>query len=151
MVKKTSGDEGYRSFTVIKVGKHGSCKTKGTGGRFINKTPAGAARKAFTELCRIKRIRGVCTLLITIQETTNGSACKVFTYKLNRIKLKKPLIRLEGTNNEFVIEYETNIKSTDIPEDCRNPGQSRGRKKKKTSRKNRISVSAAKKLSKHLA
>ena len=34
MVQK-SGKEGYRSFTVVGVGKHGSCKTKGLGGRFV--------------------------------------------------------------------------------------------------------------------
>ena len=87
MVKKSDGRDGYRSFTVEKVGKHGSCKTKGHGGRFVNKTPAGAARKAFSEFCRTKRIRGVCTLIVTIRETTSGKSGKLFTYKLNRMKL----------------------------------------------------------------
>ena len=100
MVKKVDGRTGYRSFTVVKVGKHGSCKTKGKGGRLINKTPSGAAKKAFNEYCRTKRIKGVCALIITLKETTQGSSGKVFTYKLNRIKLPKPIIRLEGTNKQ---------------------------------------------------
>jgi hypothetical protein len=138
MVKKSNGREGYRSFTVVKVGKHGSCKTKGKGGRFVNKTPAGAARKAFSEFCRTKRIRGICTLIVTIQETTKGSAGKVYTYRLNRMKLKNPLIRLEGTKNEYVIEYETKVKAMKSPVACNKPGQTRGRPLKRTARKNRM-------------
>ena len=137
MVRK-SGREGYRSFTVVKVGKHVSCRTKGKGGRFINKTPAGAARKAFSEFCRTKRIRGVCTLVVTMKETTAGSSGKVFTYRLNRMKLKNPVIRLEGTKNEYVIEYATKIKSMASPAACKKPGQTRGRALKRTARKNRM-------------
>ena len=152
MVKKSKGRDGYRSFTVVKVGKHGSCKTKGKGGRFINKTPGGAAKKAFSEFCRTKRIRGVCTLIVTIQETTKGSVGKVFSYKLNRMKLKDPIIRLEGTNNEYVIEYQTKIKSISVPEDCKNPGQTRGRRLKRTIKRNRKSANNVRKMrSKYLA
>ena len=137
MVRK-SGRDGYRSFTVVKVGKHGSCKTKGKGGRFINKTPAGAARKAFSEFCRTKRIKGVCTLIVTMRETTAGSAGKVFTYRLQRMKLRNPVIRLEGTDREYVIEYQSKIKSVGVPADCKKPGQTRGRPLKRTARKNRM-------------
>ena len=87
MVKNASGKDGYRSFTVIDVGKHGGCKTKFRAGRYINKTPVGAAKKAFTEHCRTKKIRGVCTLIITVRETTSGSKKNVFSYKLSRKKL----------------------------------------------------------------
>ena len=138
MVRKSNGRVGYRSFTVVEVGKHGSCKTKGKGGRFVNKTPVGAARKAFSEFCRTKRIRGVCTLIVTIRETTQGSSGKVYTYKLNRMKLKNPLIRLEGTNNEFVIEYETKVKAVNSPVECKQPGQTRGRALKRTIKKNKM-------------
>ena len=136
------GRDGYRSFTVDKVGKHGSCKTKGPGGRYINKTPAGAARKAFSEFCRTKRIKGICTLLVTMKETTSGSSGKLFTYKLNRMKLKDPVIRLEGSANEYVIAYETKIKAMSSGKltGCKTPGQSRGRKLKRTIRKNRMSA-----------
>ena len=139
MVKSASGKEGYRSFTIVQVGKHGGCKTKFNGGRYKGRNPAAAARKAFTELCRIKRIRGVCTLVVTLQETTQGSKKNVVSYRLRRRKLDRPLIMMEGTNKEYVIEYTTAIKSTNVPQDCRKPGQSRGRKKKKTSRKGRKS------------
>ena len=52
MVRK-NGKEGYRSFT-LGASKTAQCKTKGYGGRFINKTPAEAARKAFSDLFRVK-------------------------------------------------------------------------------------------------
>ena len=138
MVKKADGRDGYRSFTVERVGKHGSCKTKGRGGRFVNKTPAGAARKAFSEFCRTKRIKGICTLIVTMRETTNGHSGKLYTYKLNRMKLRQPIIRLEGTPKEFVVEYSSKIKSVNNPPKCAKPGQTRGRALKRTARKNRM-------------
>ena len=77
MVKNASGKEGYRSFTVLEVGKHGGCKTKFKGGKYVSKNPGSAVKKAFRELCRVKRIRGVCTLVVTIRETTKNSSKKV--------------------------------------------------------------------------
>ena len=136
MVKSSLGKDGYRSFTIVAVKKHGGCKTKFHGGRFKNRKPAEAAKKAFTEYCRIKRTRGRCTLIIVMKETTRGSAGKVFAYKLQRQKLADPIIRFEGTDKEFVIEHRSAIKSLkSIPSDCATPGQSRGRMKKKTARK----------------
>lgn len=152
MVKKASGKDGYRSFTIISAGKHGSCKTKfglkGNGGRYISRNASGAARKAFTELCRTKRIRGVCTLIITIKETTTGSNGKVYTYKLKRNKLKQPIIMMEGTDKEYVIEYNTTIKSVKTPVDCpdNKKGQTRGRKKRKTTRKHKLYPNNVKKM-----
>ena len=131
MVQK-SGKEGYRSFTVVGVGKHGSCKTKGLGGRFVNRKPAEAARKAFNELCRLKNVKGQCTLIVTIRETTQGSANKEFTYKLKREKLNKPVVRLEGTNNEYVIKYQTVVKAVDVSAfPCKKEGQSPGPMRKR--------------------
>ena len=139
MVKSTSGQKkGLRSFTVMDVGKHGGCKTKFRAGRYINRSPVGAARKAFTEFCRTKRIRGVCTLIITIKETTSGSKGKLYSYKLNRRKLANPLILQEGTNNEYVVEYSSTAKAVNVPVECRKPGQTRGRSKQRTARKFRV-------------
>ena len=135
MVRK-AGKEGYRSFTVINVAKHGGCKTKFRAGRYINKTPQGAAKKAFSEFCRTKRIRGKCTLNVVVQETTTGSSKKTFAYHLQRNRLTKPMIMQEGTDNEYVIEYKTVARSIkSIPEDCVKAGQSRGRMKKHTAKK----------------
>ena len=107
-----------RSFTVVMATRTDGCNTKyavkGHGGRFISRTPDGAARKAFSRLCHKKRIRGQCALNITVLETTQGSSGKAFTYKLSRHKLDTPVER-----NGFVIEYETRAKSiTGQPSDC---------------------------------
>ena len=43
----------------------------------ILQTPVSAALKAFNQLCRVKKIRGVCTSTVTVQETTRGSDGKI--------------------------------------------------------------------------
>lgn len=154
MVKKASGVEGFRSFTIVGANKHGGCKTKfgvkGKGGRYISRNPAGAAKKAFTELCRTKKIRGVCTLIITIKETTKESNGKVFSYKLKRNKLKTPIIMMEGTDKEYVIEYTTTIKAQKSAVECdsKKKGQTRGRKKKKTAKNYKLSANNVRKIKK---
>lgn len=136
MVKSGTGKSGYRSFTVIDLKKSQGCKTKYHGGRYISKTPAGAAKKAFSEHCRIKRIRGICTLNVVVKETTQGSTNKVFAYKLHRRKLANPIIRFEGQPNEYVIEYQPHAKAIkNIPSACKDNSQSRGRMKKHTAKK----------------
>ena len=73
-----------------------------------------------------------------MRETTKGSAGKLFTYKLNRMKLREPIIRLEGTPNEFVIAYASKIRSVSNPPPCKKTGQTGGRRLKRTIRKNRM-------------
>ena len=140
MVKSASGKSGYRSFTVVGASKHGGCKTKFHGGLYRSKNAESAAKKAFKQLCRVKRIKGRCALVLTLRETTQGSSKKEYTYKLVREKLAKPVIRLEGTPNEFVIEYRSVAKAMNKPSDCKKPGQTRGRMKKRTAKKNRKSA-----------
>ncbi len=118
MVQSASGKEGYRSFTVVDAARSDGCKTKftikGSGGRYISKDPEGAARKAFSRLCHRKRIRGQCAMIITVQEQTQGSNGKTWTYKLNREKLATP-IELNGR----VIEYRPVAKAMNsMPTTC---------------------------------
>jgi hypothetical protein len=129
-----------RSFTVVEISKHGGCPTKFNEGRFMSRTPAGAAKKAFNEHCRLKNIRGICALHVTLKETTQGTPDNLFTYKLQRHKLKEPLIRFKGSNKQFLIEYKTKIKSVTIPTTCKNPGKTAGPMKTKTARKTKPSV-----------
>ena len=132
MVKSSSGVQGLRSFTIVDVTKHGGCRTKFTGGLYKSRNPVGAARKAFSEFCNRKRIRGRCALSVVVKETTQGSAGKMYSYKLQRVRLQEPIIRLEGTPNEFVIEYTVKCKSAPVPSACRKEGKTRGRMKKVT-------------------
>lgn len=153
MVSK-NGKAGYRSFTIAGAAKRAGVPTKGLGGRFINKAPADAARKAFTELCRIKKIRGICTLFVTMRETTKGSSNKgkLYTYKLQRKKLAKPMIMLEGTDREFVIEYKSKIVRVMKGEMVKQEGtaekgaQTRGRRKRRTAKKTRVTANNVRKM-----
>ena len=150
MVRK-NGKEGYRSFTLVSASKTKMLKTKGYGGRFINRTPAEAAKKAFSDLCRTKNIRGICTLYVSIRDTTKGNKNygKEYSYKLQRQKLTKPMIMLEGTDNEYVIEYKPVIKAL-VPKGEVKPlkgtGQTRGRAKKQTAKKTRVSANNVRKM-----
>lgn len=144
MVLKGRAD--MRSFTVVSATKKDSCKTKSNGGRYLSTTPFGAAKKAFNELCRVKKIRGVCTLVVTVKETTAGSSNKEFSYKLKRRKLPVPLVRLPGTKNEFVIEYEVVGGKNTSKKSCKKGNQTVGRMAKKTQKKRRLSANNVRKL-----
>lgn len=77
-----------RSFTVVRVHDvHGNEKgAENLGGVFHGKTPVSAAKKAMSKICRKSAIRGQCTLIVTVRETTRGSANKQFSYKVKRVK-----------------------------------------------------------------
>jgi hypothetical protein len=156
MVRK-NGKAGYRSFTLLGAAKSAMCRTKGVGGRFISKSAAGAAKKAFSDLCRTKRIRGVCTLYVNMKDTTAGARTKgkVYSYKIVRQKLNPPLIRLEGTDKEYVIEYAPKIVASlkDMnPVPCgKDPltdesSQTRGRPKKRTAKKTKASANNVRRM-----
>lgn len=75
-----------RSFTIVSVGTSKASKgSSNAGGRYESSTPAGAARKAGSQVCRKSAIRGQCTLYIKMQETTRGSSGKIFMYKVKRV------------------------------------------------------------------
>lgn len=93
-MRKTSKGSMKRTFTIHNARQVDGCPTKfyrmGKTGVYTGTTPAAAAKKALTKLCRVKRISGVCTIYITIRETTQGSTHKTFTYKMKRMLLDKP-------------------------------------------------------------
>jgi len=100
-----------RSFTVVSVSSQGKSKGKSNlGGRFLSTTPAGAARKAASQVCRNSRIKGQCSLVVSIQETTRGSAGKEFKYSVKRIKVKDPQVVVRD-GLEIVYKYTTKVKA----------------------------------------
>lgn len=138
-------EEKRRNFKIVDVVNKDGCASKfNVDGRYKadkSGSPAAAAKKAFTELCRVKNIRGRCVFYVTIQETTQGSANKQFTYKLVRSKLDKPLVIGEG-DAKRVIEYSSTVKAMspeDVKKECKTG-------KKKSSGKMRRAT--AKKMSK---
>jgi hypothetical protein len=77
-----------RKFRIVSVSTT-TGRVKGSenlDGIFIGKKPVNAAKKAATRICRTSKIRGQCTLLVTIEEITKGSRHKVYTYKVKRTK-----------------------------------------------------------------
>lgn len=92
MVKKV-GKKGIRSFTINEAKDNKGCPTKFYNaeytGRYLSRNHASAAKKAATQLCRVKRIKGNCVLYLDMVETTQGSNKKILKYKLTRKKLKE--------------------------------------------------------------
>ena len=96
------GSKVLRSFKVVAVQNVSGCVTKFKAGRYTDTVPMSAAKKAFTRLCNLKKIKNKCTFIITIKDTTNDADTKgkEYTYKVDRIKLKNPVVRFEGEENE---------------------------------------------------
>jgi hypothetical protein len=107
-------DTGDRSFKVLSVKKPNQdmrATTKKTG-RYISKSPDAAAKKALTNHCNAKKIKGACTLVIVMRETTAGSAHKVFTYKGTRRRVDK-VVMYKG--KEVLHKYENKVRSVATP------------------------------------
>ena len=104
---------GSRSFKVVQAKKGNGCVTKhDPNSRYRNNSPGGAARKAAHALCLRKKIRGVCTLYVTIQETTRGSSNKKYTYMCKRAKLNPPKeIKDKDGNVIYTVEYTMHCKA----------------------------------------
>tara|TARA_B110001450_G_C17293327_1_gene348371 strand:- start:91 stop:510 length:420 start_codon:yes stop_codon:yes gene_type:complete len=98
-----------RSFKIYAVSKHDNKKTKFREGRYIARDPATAAKKAFNQLCRLKRIKGQCVLQIAMQETTAGSNKKIYKYRARRYKLSTPKVFKKDTPGEYTIIYDSHI------------------------------------------
>lgn len=91
-----------RSFTII--AEHGSRESLGKlGGRFLSKTPSGAARKAFSKLMREYNQAGkrVNSLEIHLRETTQNSSKKIFKYKVSRVPNKTEANWIDGVTFAF--------------------------------------------------
>jgi hypothetical protein len=125
-----------RSFTIEFAAHVDGCPTKFSrgdySGRYISRTASGAAKKALTELCASKRIRGACTLFLKMRETTQGSAKKVFMYHAKRVKLAEPIEITKGVK----VYYQNRVVSVDenqIPK-CKKSHKSSGRMMKHVSK-----------------
>jgi hypothetical protein len=84
-----------RTFTVIEVSTvHGVVKGReNLGGLYKSPTPISAAKKAASKICSMSKIKGQCTLFVTVQEITQGSAHKTYRYKVKRVKHKTTIIK----------------------------------------------------------
>jgi formamidopyrimidine-DNA glycosylase len=94
-------------YSVVKVTHANGCATKFKPGRYISASPAGAAKKAASQLCSHKRISGQCSVERT---DVPQEKRKTMTYKVRRIKLPKPQIRMIG-DRQIVNKYKTEAKA----------------------------------------
>lgn len=142
-----------RTFTVVDARGTDGCSTKfsvkGHGGRYHG-THARAALKAFNILCKVKKIKGQCAMIITVRETTQGGDGKILSYKCNREKLKEPLVLPNGVT----IEYKPVAHAHKGPmPPCKaglgkTPGPMKAKKGKKGTMKTGMDMSKAKKTKK---
>jgi hypothetical protein len=135
-MKHLANGKKVRTFTIENAAHSDGCPTKYKhlkySGVFTHsKIPARAASKAVSELCRVKRIRGQCTLYVALRETTQESKKKVYTYKIKRTKVPA------GQEGPFGNEYKNVVHAVSkIPlENCPSPRKSSGRKSSRTMKK----------------
>ena len=137
----TKGNRQLRSFAVVGVQKESGCDSKySADSRLVGANPRSAAMKAFSRLCNLKRIKGKCTFVVTVEDTTRGYSKKgkKYTYKVERKKLAKPIVLQKGTNAEYKIMYAVSAKKNSTrlnpKKSC---GKTSGPMKKSTPRKNK--------------
>ena len=102
-------NKGQRSFSVIHLKSRSKGQKTKEGGRYISRSPMGAALKAFNRECRQSKVHGQCALVLILRESTSGSKHKLYRYKMRRNKLSKPKIILKD-GKEIVIKYKTTAK-----------------------------------------
>jgi hypothetical protein len=96
-----------RSFTIVDIKgikKGQEC----LGGRYLSEQPSSAAKKAAQKVCQACGVKGVCSLVISVRETTRGGNGKVYTYKASREKSDKVVVR---NGVEIHYKYQFFVKS----------------------------------------
>lgn len=88
------------------------------GGRFKGRNPMQAAKKAFTGLCNIAhsklKYEGECSYIFTIQETSQGSKKKEFTYIGERLRLETPQ-KVTKNGTEYFVRFRSPVRSYSKP------------------------------------
>ena len=109
---------GARSFKVVAISKSKggeSIPVEGDGGRYLSRSPAGAAKKAFAKIvAKRKTSRDTVTLIVTIQESTQGSAKKNFVYSVSRVKIDPTPVEYkskDGSTKTMHFNFKTTAKS----------------------------------------
>jgi len=75
-----------RSFTVVRVrNSNGQLLRRFNGGRYLSSTPMNAAKKSSSQICREVNVKGQCSFVITLRETTQGSKHDEYCYKVRRV------------------------------------------------------------------
>ena len=104
---QSGGKSGNRFYTIVKI--DGKIVESGRGGRYTVKpgqSPGDAAKRAFTQ---IRRRVGQKDKIVTLRETTQGSAKKEYSYSCKSIKLKEPRMGPidKKTGKQIMFEHES--------------------------------------------
>lgn len=96
-----------RSFTIERIENVHGKKIKVDGGRYLSSSPANAAKKVVSRICRTINVHGQCTFIITMRETTQGASTngKLYCYKVKRI-LDPVVIERDGVEIEYAYRTE---------------------------------------------
>ncbi len=100
------------------------------GGRYINKNPMSAAKKAASRMFKITNKKKI---KFTIRKTTQGENKKTYHYEAVQVTLKTPVVRIID-GKEIINKYDIEI----IPLDtltCNKTKSVGGASKKKTTKK----------------
>lgn len=116
------------------------------GGRFKGRNPMQAAKKAFTKICNIAAksgYEGDCSYIFTIQETSQKSNKKEFTYQGERHRLPVPQ-KIIKEGNTYEVKFGGNVKSYKSPssESSESSDSSSSQPAKKTKKNVRIETPA---------
>ena len=116
-----------RQFVVTraqKTGQKGQNTKFNKNDTYAGKTPVSAARKAFNDLCKMKKIKGQCAMNVTVKEiraTPSGSPSmrdgkyvsgddyKAYKYRLKRKKDPKVVMR-----NGVAVKYRFSTKAKSL-------------------------------------
>jgi hypothetical protein len=100
-------------FTVLSIKRDGN-EENFKGGKFLNRTPGGAARKAVTQACRVLYgTETTCTVDITIKDITKNNTSKEYSYRATRTLNKKDVDFKNNSGEKVKIpfKYSTELKS----------------------------------------
>ena len=95
-----------RSFTIVSI-QDKNTKLQYKDGRFISNTPSEAAKKMFTK-AHNSTTKKVNSLIVTLRETTQGSAKKEYKYRVTR---KSEKIEVERAGEIITYNFVTKVKS----------------------------------------
>ena len=118
-----------RTFTIHSATTVKGCPTKKPKkSRYHSGSAKAAAKKAHTVLCSRKRVKGACTFVITMKETTRGSKKKLYTYKVTRHLLDQPVELSNGITYDYNVVAKK-AKQKKKSKNCRKQSSGRMRKR----------------------
>lgn len=128
-----------KTYVLVSVhDKNGKSVNYSSTSEYHNSVPSGAARKAFSAVCRTMKSKGECLFNIVVKEKKKD---KEFSYMVSRSKLKEKK-ELMGRTIEFKVDCKSNR------DDCK-PAAKKPAAKKPAAKKPAAKKTAAKKTKKN--